>query len=281
MPMTQKHRQAFTEHELDTIRSLLREVRASERDRQKALRGQLRRMGFYITDYATDQAGFTASDVDRLIARGTITVLASINYSKRREPGTETTRDASATVPPSGGTGHRVTVEWMGTLVETLEDLLEPGLRAVTIGVNPAPTSVAAGHYYQGRLGKQFFSRLTHAGVVDLGHADWEDDRAFEQGIGFTDIVKRPTGRADEVTGEELDYGRSLLFEKLHSNKPKLLVFTFKKSAESLFGSFEGSGLLPRLTLDGTPVFVMPGPYAARDIVRGKLGELRSVLGGK
>jgi hypothetical protein len=42
---------------------------------------------------------------------------------------------------------HRVTEEWMGQQVETLEDLLRPGLRAVCIGINPAPTSVRAGHY--------------------------------------------------------------------------------------------------------------------------------------
>ena len=55
---------------------------------------------------------------------------------------------------------HRVTEEWMGQPVETLEDLLRPGLRAVCIGINPAPTSVRAGHYYQGRLGQQFYERL-------------------------------------------------------------------------------------------------------------------------
>ena len=31
--------------------------------------------------------------------------------------------------------GHRVTEDWMGTPVETLEDLLRPGLRAVCIGI--------------------------------------------------------------------------------------------------------------------------------------------------
>jgi G:T/U-mismatch repair DNA glycosylase len=43
---------------------------------------------------------------------------------------------------------HRAIEEWMGQQVETLEDLLRPGLRAVCIGINLAPTSVGAGHYY-------------------------------------------------------------------------------------------------------------------------------------
>jgi TDG/mug DNA glycosylase family protein len=97
---------------------------------------------------------------------------------------------------------HRVSEKWMGEQIETLEDLLRPGLHAVCIGINPAPTSVRAGHYYQGRLGQQFYERLRRAEL--LPHASgWEDDLAYENGIGFTDIVKRPTAKAREVRADE------------------------------------------------------------------------------
>ena len=33
---------------------------------------------------------------------------------------------------------HRVSEKWMGEQIETLEDLLRPGLHAVCIGINPA-----------------------------------------------------------------------------------------------------------------------------------------------
>ena len=42
----------------------------------------------------------------------------------------------------------------MGEEIETLEDMLAPGLRAVCVGINPAPRSVRAGHYHQGTLGR-------------------------------------------------------------------------------------------------------------------------------
>jgi double-stranded uracil-DNA glycosylase len=90
---------------------------------------------------------------------------------------------------------HRAVEEWLGVRVETLEDLLRPGLRAVCVGINPAPASVAAGHYYQGALGQKFFARLRRIGVVPA-KTRWEDDAAFAVGIGFTDIVKRPTRAA-------------------------------------------------------------------------------------
>ena len=172
---------------------------------------------------------------------------------------------------------HRVNVEWMGEQVETLEDLLRPGLRAVCIGINPAPTSVQAGHYYQGRLGQQFYERLRR--VALLPHASgWEDDLAFEIGIGFTDIVKRPTAKASELRPDEYAHGRDLLRAKLHATEPGLVIFTFKKTTEVLLGAIAGNGLIAGRELAGAPVFVMPGPYAPRGEVETRLGELHGLL---
>jgi double-stranded uracil-DNA glycosylase len=158
---------------------------------------------------------------------------------------------------------HRVIEEWRGESIETLEDLLRPGLRAVVIGINPAPRSVAAGHYYQGRLGQTFFARLRRAGLL-VGDRGWEDDAAFGSGIGFTDIVKRPTGRAAEVGAEELDYGKPLLISKLETVQPEIVLFTFKKTATVIFGAFAGCGFVGK-TLAGGEAFVMPGPYERAD----------------
>jgi hypothetical protein len=53
--MSHSHRSQFSRAEVARIKLLLTEIRRSDRDRQKALRAQLRRMGFYITDHATDR----------------------------------------------------------------------------------------------------------------------------------------------------------------------------------------------------------------------------------
>jgi double-stranded uracil-DNA glycosylase len=158
-----------------------------------------------------------------------------------------------------GMTGHRVVEHWMGRDVETLEDLLRPGLRAVCVGINPAPRSVAAGHYYQGPIGQRFFRRLRDADVLHA-RAGFEDDAAFADGIGFTDIVKRPTARGHEVDASEFRYGAELLHSKLSEHRPELVIFTFKRTAEALFGTFRGNGFVDGLFLDHSDVFVMPGP---------------------
>ena len=88
---------------------------------------------------------------------------------------------------------HTVTADWMGESVETLEDLLREDLRAVCVGINPSVVSVSRGHYYQGTLGKLFYRRLRSIGLLPEGFDGCEDDALFERGVGFTDIVKRPT----------------------------------------------------------------------------------------
>lgn len=65
--------------------------------------------------------------------------------------------------------GHQVRMDWLGSTVTTLADLLRPGLKAVTVGINPAPVSVAAGHYYQGSAGQTFYRRLTVVGLLPPG----------------------------------------------------------------------------------------------------------------
>lgn len=45
--------------------------------------------------------------------------------------------------------------EWMGAEYLTLRDVLPESPRAVVVGLNPSPVSVAAGHYYQGQVGQR------------------------------------------------------------------------------------------------------------------------------
>src|SRR4051794_28870307 len=106
-------------------------------------------------------------------------------------------------------------MDWMGNQIDTLDDLLPVPVRAVCVGINPAPVSVAAGHYFQGRQGQRFFARLRQAGVLLDPRSDFEDDDAFACGIGFTDVVKRPTPSAKDVSSVELRHGADHLAAKL------------------------------------------------------------------
>jgi TDG/mug DNA glycosylase family protein len=149
-------------------------------------------------------------------------------------------------------TGHRVTTECLGTVVETLADLIPEAPRAICVGINPAPISVAVGHYYQGRQGQRFFRRLRHAGVLGAEHEGFEDDAAVKQGLGFTDIVKRPTARADQITAAERRQGARILAEKLEAVHAPALIFPFSFAGDVTGGE---AAAAYKLGLGCSPVF--------------------------
>jgi tRNA splicing endonuclease len=65
----------FTEKEIDELRDLILRKERAERTEQKALRRELRRRGFYISEFGNfGMDGFVASDLDALITQGRITV---------------------------------------------------------------------------------------------------------------------------------------------------------------------------------------------------------------
>jgi len=73
-----KGKEEFSANEADSIRSLLREIRKTEREQQKKLRETLRKkFRFYITDFDSSSRGFTASDFDTLIGNGQICIVES------------------------------------------------------------------------------------------------------------------------------------------------------------------------------------------------------------
>lgn len=171
---------------------------------------------------------------------------------------------------------HKVTVDWLGRPIQTLADLWPQEPKAVIVGINPAPVSVAVGHYYQGRMGQALFRRLREAEVLAPATYGYEDDNAVAAGIGFTDIVKRPTSSASEVSREELTAGTEALERKLGERAIPLVIFSFKKAATTLLGNFDGNGFIRDRTLGGSSVFVMPGPYESAVTAKKILQDLRS-----
>ena len=72
--MAQGRRQ-FTLEEAEQIRNLLREKTRADRDQQKRIRGKLRKIGFYITDFDNSSEAFTEADFNELVEIGTISIM--------------------------------------------------------------------------------------------------------------------------------------------------------------------------------------------------------------
>lgn len=160
------------------------------------------------------------------------------------------------------------TVMFNGNPILTLRELLGPSLRAVFIGFNPAPDSVAAGHYYRGRHGRTLWGRLDRYGILPNAPKGAEDDHAFRLGFGFADLVRRLTASIDQISRFELRDAIGSLTKRLYAagGKP-LIVFTY-------VGLWKLAGTA--LEQAGHRVVRMPHAYEAPDA---KMKELLAVLG--
>ena len=94
----------------------------------------------------------------------------------------------------------------------------------------------------------------------------------------MTDIIKRPTASAKDLRTAEYEHGRQMLEAKLGRVRPRVVIFTFKKTAEVLFGRFPGNGFVPGLELAQSQVVVMPGTYEVSESTRETLRVLSERL---
>lgn len=147
----------------------------------------------------------------------------------------------------------------------------------LVIGINPAPVSVAAGHYYQGRLGRRLWSRLGRLGLLQDAIPGMEDEAFTRAGNGLTDLVKRPTRRAAELTTDELREGVEDLKKKITQWKPGLILFPFKKVAEVVFGD-KNLQPGPGPSFSDVPTWLLTGPYAATALAESNDRRLRTEL---
>jgi TDG/mug DNA glycosylase family protein len=189
------------------------------------------------------------------------------------------TDDLEALTRRPGPGPHRATLVIDGTAVETLADLPPLRDRLLFVGLNPSPVSVAAGHYFQGRLGKAFWQRLIVAQILPHDtEIETADDTLVAAGHGVTDLLKAPSPR-DTATDEVLRAGVGPLWQKISIWRPAAVVFVYKRAAEISAGRplAEPWGQLVGVALSGRPCFLMPGPYAPSEEVAAGLNLIRNL----
>ncbi len=157
-----------------------------------------------------------------------------------------------------------------GQDVATLKELLRPDLKAVFVGLNPSPSSVVAGHYYQGKLGQRLWERLqTYSFVTPLSKGQ-EDEEAFAQGFGFVDLVRRPTLREAGLSLREKIQAVPGLLGRLSAlpDRPKLL-YVFKAAYDLTADALRQEGFDP---------IRLPPPYASKEAVQIAMPLILSAL---
>jgi len=150
---------------------------------------------------------------------------------------------------------------------KTLPDYLVSGLRLVFIGTNPGLYSAQTGHYFATPRNR-FWQAFNLAQLVEGDFSPEQDHLLPQRGVGFTDLVKRPTSGAAELKAQDFRQGAPILKEKILHYGPKIVAFhgvmaygNYLKFAEKVKERPE-LGMQSR-TIGRSRIFVMPNPSSA------------------
>ncbi len=106
----------------------------------------------------------------------------------------------------------------------TLPDYLAHGLDIVLVGLNPSEFSVRLGHYFANPRNR-FWTAFNRSGLVERELTPELDACVLEYGIGFTDVVKRPTRQGSGLKAADFRTGAPVLTEKLLRYQPRIVCF--------------------------------------------------------
>ncbi|MEP9362009.1 mismatch-specific DNA-glycosylase [Nocardioides sp. CN2-186] len=103
------------------------------------------------------------------------------------------------------------------------------GLRLLFVGINPGLWTAAVQTHFA-RPGNRFYPALLEGGVIDrpidpaAGMTDADRDYFRERGIGITNLVRRASARADELTPDELRAGGADLVALVERTQPRVVA---------------------------------------------------------
>lgn len=120
-------------------------------------------------------------------------------------------------------------------------DLVGPGTRLLFAGINPGLRTAAIQTHF-GKPGNRFWPALHRAGIleelVDVTDPMTEEvrQRLLDRGIGISNLVRRATARADELTRAELLEGADLLVELVERVRPRVVAVLGVTAYRTAFG---------------------------------------------
>jgi TDG/mug DNA glycosylase family protein len=169
--------------------------------------------------------------------------------------------------------------EWLvvrATRARTLPDFVGPGMRVLVCGLNPSLVAADAGFGYAGATNR-FWPAAVAAGMVatprqpllSLAHG----------GVGMTDLVKRATPRASEVSKDEYRSGAIRVARLVEWLGPRLTLFVGLMGWRAAIDPQAIAGLQPGL-FGGRPAYVMPSTSGlnAHASPAGLVGHFKTAL---
>ena len=155
----------------------------------------------------------------------------------------------------------------------TVPDVIAPNLRVLFCGINPGLYSAWCGHHF-GRPGNRFWGSLYAGGFTPRLFRPDEERDLLPLGLGITNVVDRPSARADELTPAELTAGGLALARRAATHRPRWLAVLGVTAYRAAFAEPKAAmGPQPE-PVGGASVWVLPNPsglnahYLPADLAR-------------
>ena len=161
----------------------------------------------------------------------------------------------------------------------TVPDVIAPGLKVLFCGINPGLYSAWSGHHFA-RPGNRFWPALHAGGFTPRLLRPSEERDLLALGYGITNVVRRASAAADELSVEELIAGGRALRARVRRHRPRFLAVLGVGAYRTAFARPKAVlGLQPE-PIGETKVWVLPNPsglnahYRAADLAK-LFGRLR------
>lgn len=144
-------------------------------------------------------------------------------------------------------------------------DLVGEGVRLLFVGINPGLWTAAVQTHFA-HPGNRFYPALLAAGIIerpiDPAAGMTEADRAYfvGRGLGITNLVRRATARADELSADELRAGGARLVEHVTRWQPAVVAVAGITAYRAAFGARHATAGRQPEPLSGAELWVVPNP---------------------
>ncbi len=165
----------------------------------------------------------------------------------------------------SGRPARAELARYAGARVPDLLPAPPYGLRLLFVGINPSLWTAAVGAHFA-RPGNRFWPALYAAGItdrqVDAAGGMCAEDVAHlaERGVGITNLVRRATARADELTPAELRDGRERLIRLVTRRRPTVVAVAGLTAYGTAFAAPRAVAGRQPADLAGAQLWVVPNP---------------------
>lgn len=152
-------------------------------------------------------------------------------------------------------------------LLAPVDDVEHPSerLRLLFVGINPGLWTAATQTHFA-HPGNRFWPALRLAGVVDVevdrgtGFGPGQREALIERGIGITNLARRATARADELSRAELRSGFERLHRTVASHRPRVVAVAGITAWRTASGERTAVAGRQEAGFEGAALWIVPNP---------------------